>query len=119
MIIIDGDEFNIPIVSMSAAADMLDKYANRTVDGILHRELIGVYDNYEIVFASSAADPDTYSDLWFKLTEPTSVAYSSSTNYSWNQDNNRIFCRNKTSSNKAERWDNLLERVVYLFCFTG
>lgn len=71
MIIIDGDEFDIPIVSLSAAADMLDKYANRTVDGILHRELIGVYDNYEIVFASSAADPDTYSDLWFKLTEPT------------------------------------------------
>ena len=71
MIIIDGDEFDIPIVSLSASADMLDKYANRTVDGILHRELIGVYDNYEIVFASSAADPDTYSALWFRLTEPT------------------------------------------------
>lgn len=70
MIIIDGSEFDIPIVSMSASADMLDKYANRTVDGILHRELIGVYDNYEIVFASSAADPSLYSDLWFKLTEP-------------------------------------------------
>lgn len=71
MIIIDGDEFDIPIVSLSASADMLDKYANRTVDGILHRELIGVYDNYEITFASSTADPDTYSDLWFRLTEPT------------------------------------------------
>src|SRR5690606_3643428 len=71
MIIIDGDEFDIPIVSMSASADMLDKYANRTVDGILHRELIGVYDNYEIVFASSAANPSLYSDWWSKFTEPT------------------------------------------------
>lgn len=70
MIIIDGDEFDIPIVSLKGQADMLDKYAERTVDGILHRELIGVYDNYEIQFASSYRNSPAYSDLWFKVTEP-------------------------------------------------
>ena len=70
MIIIDDTDYDIPIVSLSGQADMLDKYAERTVDGVLHRELIGVYDNYEIQFAPSYRDSATYSDLWFKLTEP-------------------------------------------------
>ena len=70
MIVIDGITYDVAIVSLAAAADMLDKYAERTVDGVLHRELIGVYDNYEIKFASSAHDPQAYSALWFKLTEP-------------------------------------------------
>lgn len=71
MIVIDGDEFDIPIISLKGQADMLDKYAERTNDGVLHRELIGVYDNYEIEFASAYRDPQVYSDLWFRLTEPT------------------------------------------------
>ena len=70
MIIIDNTEYDIPIVSLEGQADMLDKYAERTPDGVLHRELIGVYDNYEIEFASAYSNPQGYSDLWFKLTEP-------------------------------------------------
>ena len=70
MFIIVDTDYDIPIVSLSGQADMLDKYAERTVDGVLHRELIGVYDNYEIQFAPSYRDSATYSDLWFKLTEP-------------------------------------------------
>ena len=70
MIIIDGIEYNIAIVSLEGQADMLDKYAERTADGVLHRELIGVYDNYKIQFAASYGNSQAYSDLWFKLTEP-------------------------------------------------
>jgi len=70
MIVIDNIDYDIPIVSLSGKADMLDKYAERTVDGVLHRELIGVYDNYEIQFAASYRNSQVYSDLWFKLTEP-------------------------------------------------
>lgn len=71
MIVIDGDSYDIPIRSIKGQADMLDKYAERTNDGVLHRELIGVYDNYEIEFASAYANTTVYSNLWFKLTEPT------------------------------------------------
>jgi hypothetical protein len=67
---IDGVTYNIPIVSAKLQADMLDKYAERTADGVLHRELIGVFDNYEIQFGSSANNPTIYMNLWLKLTEP-------------------------------------------------
>ena len=70
MIVIDGTSYDIPIKSIQGKADMLDKYAERTLDGVLHRELIGVYDNYEIEFAATYRNPTVYSDLWFKLTEP-------------------------------------------------
>src|SRR5574340_410654 len=69
MIIIDGITFNIPIVSIHRKADFLDKYAERTEDGILHRELIGVYFNYELKFGSTAPNTE-YAALWQKLTEP-------------------------------------------------
>ena len=71
MIVIDSVEYDIPIKSIQGQADMLDKYAERTQDGVLHRELIGVYDNYNIEFAASYYNSTTYSALWFKLTEPT------------------------------------------------
>lgn len=66
----DDDVFTIPITSVKMAADMLDKYAERTNDGVLHRELIGVYYNFEISFASGYSDPTEYARLWRKLTEP-------------------------------------------------
>ncbi len=70
MITIDGESFDIPIIDVAMAADMLDKYAERTNDGMLHRELIGVYYNFELVFASSYQDAAEYARLWRKLTEP-------------------------------------------------
>lgn len=70
MIKIDGDTYNIPIISIDMAADMLDKYAERTNDGVLHRELIGVYYNFKIEFASGYSNPTEYARLWRKLTEP-------------------------------------------------
>ena len=70
MIMIDSESFDIPITSVAMAADMLDKYAERTNDGVLHRELIGVYYNFEITFAPSFQNATEYSRLWQKLTEP-------------------------------------------------
>ena len=45
-IYIDGEYFNIPIVSIKRNADFLDKFAERVETGELQRELIGVYFNY-------------------------------------------------------------------------
>lgn len=67
-ITIDGDTYEVPVISIKRTADFLDKFAERTVDGKLHRELIGVYFNYQLKFGQAAmAD---YSALWEKLTEP-------------------------------------------------
>ena len=69
MITIDGTDFVIPIVSLKRKAEFLDKFAERTEDGILHRELIGVYFNYTLQFGRTN-DTTEYAALWEKLTEP-------------------------------------------------
>lgn len=69
-ITIDGTFFDIPMISLKRRAEFLDKYAKRTNDGILKRELIGVYFNYTL--AVGMMDNMTlYNELWDKLTEPT------------------------------------------------
>lgn len=70
MIVIDSVTYNIPVLSIGRTADFLDKYAERTEDGVLHRELIGVYFNYKIQFGQTT-DTATYAALWNKLTEAT------------------------------------------------
>lgn len=69
MIIIDGTTFNIPVMEIRRKAEFLDKFAERTEDGVLHRELIGVYFNYQLSLGSTT-DTAEYAALWDKLTEP-------------------------------------------------
>lgn len=71
MIIIDGITYNVPIVSLQRKADFLDKSAFRTDNGNLHRELIGVFFNYNLKFARAASIEavEEYARLWNKLTE--------------------------------------------------
>ena len=68
-IIIDGTTYDVPVLSITRRADFLDKYAERTEDGVLHRELIGVYFNYQIKFGQTT-NTAAYAALWNKLTEP-------------------------------------------------
>jgi hypothetical protein len=67
-IIIDSVTYDIPVVSIVRRADFLDKFAERTEDGVLHRELIGVYFNYQISFGRTTNTTE-YAALWNKLTE--------------------------------------------------
>ena len=68
-VIIDGTTYNIPVISIARTADFLDKFAERTEDGVLHRELIGVYFNYKLELGSTTNTTE-YAALWTKLTEP-------------------------------------------------
>jgi len=68
VITIDDKTYNIPVLSITRRADFLDKYAERTEDGQLCRELIGVYFNYRLQFGTTA-DTEEYAKLWEKLTE--------------------------------------------------
>lgn len=67
---IDGIHFDIPMISLKRTADVLDKYANRTEDGDLKREIIGVYYNYQLS-VGVVENQSVYDALWDKLTEPT------------------------------------------------
>lgn len=70
-IIIDSVTYDVPIVSLEETCDFLDKYAERTEDGVLHRELIGCYFNQKIQFGSptNATQKAAMVSLWTKLTE--------------------------------------------------
>lgn len=67
-ITIDGIYFDVPFAKIKRNGQFLDKYANRTEDGILHRELIGAYYNFEMTFGT--IDYGTHQALWNKLSEP-------------------------------------------------
>jgi len=68
-IVIDGTTFDIPVIGIKRKAEFLDKFAERTEDGILHRELIGVYFNYSLEFGRTNNTTE-YAALFEKLTEP-------------------------------------------------
>lgn len=69
LIIIDSITYEVPLKKVTIKADTLDRYAERTIDGDLHREMIGVYYNYELEFASGYKFPEEYKRLWAKITE--------------------------------------------------
>lgn len=70
-IMVDGIFFDIPMVSLKRNADFLDKYAERSEEGDLLRELIGVYYNYTLTVGTSSDFGDTdYNAFWDKMTEP-------------------------------------------------
>ena len=67
-IIIDSTSYDVPVLSLKRSADILDKYAERTENGVLHRELIGVYFNYKLKLGQTL-NKSVYDALWTKLTE--------------------------------------------------
>ena len=68
---VDGIYYDIPMVSLKINADFLDKYAERSEEGDLLRELVGVYYNYTLTVGSSSDFGDTdYEAFWNKMTEP-------------------------------------------------
>lgn len=71
---IDGVAYNVAITSLKRKADILDKSAYRTEDGILHREVIGTYYNYTLGFGMccrTKEDRQVYNRLFEVLSEPT------------------------------------------------
>lgn len=68
-IVIDSITYNVPIKTLNRKADALDKFAERTEDGVLHREPIGVFYNYDVVMGMSANNVSDYAALFLKLTE--------------------------------------------------
>lgn len=68
-IIIDNKTYQVPIVELQRKGDILDLTANRTEDGVLHREVIGTYYNYTLKIGI-VNDPELYEELWNVLTAP-------------------------------------------------
>lgn len=67
-IIIDGVEYDVAITECKRKADILDKYAERTEDGNLHREVIGTYHNFTLNLFTN--DKALYNKLFDVLSAP-------------------------------------------------
>lgn len=108
-IVIDGITFYIGVFAdIKEAADFLDKYANRTEDGDLKRELIGVYFNFsDIKFEPQTDDNyEEYERLWNKLSEPEEFHQIKIANFEFKayfSNVSRVICGYK--NNRAYRKD--------------
>lgn len=69
-ITIDSIVYDVPLKVVNRKAEMLFKYAERTEDGHLQSELIGVFYNYDVEAGMSANNVTDYAALWVKITEP-------------------------------------------------
>ncbi len=69
VVTIDDVDFTLGLINIQRKVDVLDKYAERTIDGDLKREILGVYFNYTLNF-SGFWDMTQYDRLFKKLTEP-------------------------------------------------
>lgn len=69
-LIIDGKEYPVALAEVKRRADILDKYAYRSEDGNLHREVIGTYHNYDLQIGITH-DKALYNELFDVLSEPT------------------------------------------------
>lgn len=67
-LIIDGKTYNVPMVSIKRTMDFLEKYANRTEDGDIKMETIGLYKNYTISIGT-IDDPEIYDELIEHITD--------------------------------------------------
>ena len=68
-LIIDGVEYQVALVEVKRRADILDKYAYRSEDGILHREVIGTYYNYDLQIGITH-NKELYNRLFEVLSDP-------------------------------------------------
>ena len=69
-IVIDGTQYPVRITELKRKADILDKYAERSEDGELHREVIGTFHNYQLKIGVRAGQRDLYNQLFDVLSEP-------------------------------------------------
>lgn len=67
-LVIDGVSYNIPFVSIKRSMDFLEKYADRTEDGDIKIETIGLYKNYDIAIGT-IDDVELYDKLIEHITD--------------------------------------------------
>ena len=70
VIIIDNKAYAVRITELKRTADILDKYAERTEDGELHREVIGTYYNYQLKIGVKRGERALYNELFDVLSAP-------------------------------------------------
>ena len=66
---IDGVEYKVAVIQLQRKADILDKAAHRSEDGVLWREVIGTFYNYTLKIGITN-DLALYDKLFEVLSDP-------------------------------------------------
>lgn len=116
-IIIDSITYDVPVLSgTKIKADLLFKYAERTEDGNLHSELIGVYFNFSGLQFGKITDTALYASLWQKITEPVEyhsiTLYDETGAYTFNAYFSNISAALKKVRNGKTYWEGLTMDVI-------
>lgn len=116
MIIIDGVRYEkIGVLSLKRKGEFLDKYAERTADGVLQRELIGVYINYQLQITSDM-EMEEYNALWDVLTAPekwhTVTVPSKSGGYTYTAYFSNVADEARIVENGIAKFDNLTVNFI-------
>ena len=67
-LVVDGKKFNVSIMKISREVEVLDKFAERSINGILTRKIIGVFTKFSINI-DRFSSPD-YDSLYNYITRP-------------------------------------------------
>lgn len=68
---VDGKTYNIDVTSLKRSASVLDgSNAGRVLSGLMVRDIIGTYYNYDLTFGRSSLSPADYDALYETLTAP-------------------------------------------------
>ena len=115
MLTIDGQNYKIDVLSCKRTFDFLDKHANRTENGDLKRELIGVYINYKLELGVGT-DREEYARLIDKLSEPvefhTETVPGTDGDYSFTAYFSNVADSLLLSHNKANYWKGLTVNFI-------
>lgn len=84
MFTIDGRDYSAIVTALKRNFSIADgENAGRTLDGVMHRDLIGTYYNYSITIMTGRLSQDEYNRLYETITAPVEshairVAYGNS-----------------------------------------
>ncbi len=71
MFIIDGTDYSAIVTALRRNFSIADgENAGRTLDGVMHRDLIGTYYNYSITVKTDRLSQDEYNRLYETITAP-------------------------------------------------
>ena len=71
MLSIDGIEYSGIVTALKRSFEVTDgENAGRTLDGVMHRDLIGTYYNYSITINTDLISQEEYNELYDTISAP-------------------------------------------------
>lgn len=72
----DGQPYNVNVMSLTRKFSVMDSdKSGRTLNGAMHREIIGTYYNYTMVVREKNGDAEALEAFWEAVSDPTKESH--------------------------------------------